>query len=159
MSNKGRLPASGLGAKRPEQLILVHVCSGTLLFAPSLIPSFPLSLSLSTSLSSLSHSLTTTCKGFPHPASLVDSIRSLPLVLSPLLCLSGTRTPLARSILHRSCSTRHLHPSQYDISPSSASSSPSVSIAYAFHRCRHPIVAAAFGCRLCPGHQYQRHHF
>ena len=158
MSNKGRLPASGLGAKRPEQLILVHVCSGTLLFAPSLIPSFPLSSSLSTSLSSLSHSLSTTCTGFPHPASLVDSNRALPLVLSPLL-LSGTRTPLARSIFHRSCSTRHLHPSQYDISPSSASSSPSVSIAYAFHRCRHPIVAAAFGCRLCPGHQYQRHHF
>ena len=95
MSNKGRLPASGLGAKRPEQHRL---------FARShklmAIRSFLLSLSLSLSPSSLSTSLphsscSVSTKGFPRLSSPI-----LTLPLSPLLCLSATRTPLARSISH-----------------------------------------------------------
>ena len=96
MSNKGRLPASGLGAKRPEQHRLfarLHklIAISSFLLSLSLSLSFSLPSSLSTSLPHSSCSVST--KGFPRLSSPI-----LTLPLSPLLCLSATRTPRARSI-------------------------------------------------------------
>jgi len=160
MSNKGRLPASGLGAKRPEQHRL---------FARShkliAIRSFLLSLSLSLSLSPLI-SLHIT----PSLLLLSQHKRVSPALIShphsPTLSLAlfisdKNSTGTILQIPSSTCSHLALHPppGPYVINPPSASSSPSASIVFAFHRCHHQIVPAAFGCRLYPGHQHQRHRF
>jgi hypothetical protein len=103
--------------------------------------------------SSPSRSLITAEFFQPHTSS-----QSLSPPLS-LFCLSGNNQGRFRRL---DPSSRQLHltsrptRSVYAIDSASASSSQSASILCVFCQCRRPIVAAAFGCRVCPGHPRQR---
>ena len=81
MSNKGRLPALGLGAKRPEQHALVQARLHSR-HRYSLVLSFSLSLAILSSRSLLTKGVSL----HPHSPSILAS-----LSLSPLFCLSGTK--------------------------------------------------------------------
>ena len=132
----------------------------------------PLSLSLSHSLSlSLSppppSPLSTSLPHSSYPVSTkrvspAHIFHPLSTTLSLALFISNKNsTGTILQIPSSTCSHLALHPppGPYVINPPSASSSPSASIVFAFHRCHHQIVPAAFGCRLYPGHQHQRHRF
>ena len=142
----------------PHKLASLFLCRG---WAPSARSSLHLctvawahccALLLSLSLS-LSRSVST--KGFPRPASIVVPIHFPPL--HPLLCFIRVRDNNSTCTIYQipsstgSCIAHHPPPGPCAINPSQASSSPSASIVYAFHRCHHQIVATAFGCRLYPG--------
>ena len=91
MSNKGRLPALGLGAKRPEQHALVQARLHSR-HRYSLVLSFSLSLAILSSRSLLT-------KGFPftriaHRSSLLSP--SLPCFV-----YQGQKTPLVQSVLRQ----------------------------------------------------------
>jgi hypothetical protein len=118
--NKGRLPASGLGAKCPEQHALAHC---TDIFAQS-VTLFTLFITCLFS-SSRSHPI-------PRPAQLFS--RSLVLPLTTRVDLSLPLRVLVLFISEISCGLIHpppaapLTPGPYSISSSSASSSPSAKI-------------------------------
>ena len=109
-------------------------------------------------------------RSLPHSSCSASTKRVSPAhishPLSPTLSLAlfisdKNSTGTILQIPSSTCShlAHHPPPGPYVINPPSASSSPSASIVFAFHRCHHQIVPAAFGCRLYPGHQHQRHRF
>ena len=151
MSITGRLPASGLGAQRPEQHILVHVCSVSIDNRSfSLSPTRSLSPSLS------SPRARSAQMGFPLPASRCDPILSLPF--PPLPLFIRTSTPLAQSVFHRELH-RHPPPGPFAIKPSSAHLLQLLPSSTRFIDVTIRPSDVALGCRLCPGHQHQRHRF
>ena len=158
MSNKGRLPASGLGAKRPEQQRLfarlhklIAISSFLLSLSLSLFLSPLISLHITPSLLLLSQHKRVSPALISHPHS--------PTLSLDLFISDKNSTCTIHLIPSPTCSrlAHHPHPGPCVINSSSASSSPSASIVFAFHRCHHPIDAVAFGCRLYLGHQHQRH--
>ena len=160
MSNKGRLPASGLGAKRPEQHRLfarlhklIAISSFLLSLSLSLFLSPLISLHITPSLLLLSQHKRVSPALISHPHS--------PTLSLALFISDKNSTCTIRQIPSSTCSrlAHHPPPGPCVINSSSASSSPSASIVFVFHLCHHPIDAVAFGCRLYPGHQHQRHRF
>ncbi len=121
------------------------------LFARSLVFSFSLSFPLS---SPLIHS---SLKGFPSP-SLVTNLLFSPPLSPPCFVYQGQQGLHWHDLSSAGSRTaRHPPSGPYVVNLSSESCFPSASILCVFRGCRPLIVTAAFGCRLCPGHQHQRH--
>ena len=146
MSNKVRLPASGLGAERPEQLAHLQARS---LYQHRFSLSLPLFLH-SLSFFFLSH-LSRRGAIHSHPS-------SVPPILPPRLSLTVIirNKNSSRTIRPLSSASPHVI---YAISSSSASSSTSASTSCASRRCLPPNVASNYDCRLCSGRQHRTHHF
>ncbi len=115
MSNKGRLPALGLGAERPS--------------------TFALSSSHSFSLPPSSFSLSFQDR-FPSPCISRQLPHLFPLSLPPLIIRN--KNSAVRSVLRR------LPICLDSITPSSTSSSPSASTFCASRRCLHPVAASVW---------------
>ena len=133
----------------------LRVCTSPLLFAPSLFISLPplTSLHIPPPLLLLSQHKRVSPALISHPHS--------PTLSLALFISDKNSTCTIRQIPSSTCSrlAHHPPPGPCVINSSSASSSPSASIVFVFHLCHHPIDAVAFGCRLYPGHQHQRHRF
>ena len=137
-----------------EQHIFLHVCSVSIV-----VRSFALQVSLTRHPSSLSSLLSPGQHGFPFHSSLVNPSSLPPLSLALLkFVYQGQKLHWHDPSSTGSCIAYHPPPGPYAFSPS-ASSSPPASIVCAYRQCHHAIVAAAFDCRCCPGHQHQSHHF
>ena len=148
LSNKGRLPASGLGRAPRAACTLAGISA---LSASLFSHTHFLSLSLSIP---HSHSLPrVVLHSHPSSAPPIPFSQSLPHFdyQEQKLCLYDPSAIV-------SFAARRL-PTCHAISSSSASFSPSASTSCASRRCLHPIVASAYDCRLCPDHQHQTRRF